>query len=81
MEGSLLERIQNWRRGETFEDICRKYEQHVLRNYAPDTTVVFNGGYDVASTKDTRHLRRCKMKKRKQVKFTPKMKLSMRKDQ
>ena len=48
--GYLLERIQNWPSGETLEDICKKYEHYVLRNYGSGTTVVFNGGY-VASTK------------------------------
>ena len=55
---SLLQKIQGWPKGSTFKSICKLYKDYVLKHGA-GTTVVFDGGYDKPSTKDTT-LRRTK---------------------
>ena len=58
--GSLLQKIQGWPKGSTFKSICKLYKDYVLKHYGAGTTVVFDGGYDKPSKKDTTHLRRTK---------------------
>ena len=77
--GWLLYRIPNWRKGTTFDAICQIYIEYVIRNYGRDTTVVFDGVYELPSTKDTTHLRRTKGRKGK-VRFNRQVKLSIKKE-
>ena len=79
--GSLLQRFQNWKRGCTFENICQMYRKYVVEHYSEQTTIVFDGGYDKPSTKDTAHLRRTKGKRSQEVKFTKSMKLTKTREQ
>ena len=51
-----------------------------MKHYGTGTTVVFDGGYDKPSTKDSTHLRRTKFKRGRQVNFTESMTLKMKKD-
>ena len=78
--GWLLYRVPNWRKGITFERICQLYKEYVILHYGRNTTVIFDGGYECPSTKDTTHLRRSKGRKGKQVRFNKQMKLSMKED-
>ena len=78
--GWLLYRIPNRRKGTTFDAICQIYIEYVIRNYGRDTTVVFDGAYELPSTKDTTHLRRTKGRKGKEVRFNRQVKLSMKKE-
>ena len=61
--GTLLSRVQNWKKGITFEHIYQWYKEYVIRHYGNNTTIVFNGGYEVPSTKDTEHCEEVKEEK------------------
>ena len=78
--GWLMFRIPNWRKGTTFDAICQLYIAYVIQNYGINSTVVFDGGYDLSSTKDTTHLRRTKGKKGKQVRLNSQLQLTMKKE-
>ena len=54
--GSLLHRIP-WTRGETFENVCHKYVNYVLKKYG-EATVVFDGYNNGPDIKDITHKRR-----------------------
>ena len=55
--GSLLQRIP-WIVGDSYAEICNSYIQYLISHYGckEKITVVFDGGYLEASTKDTTHL-------------------------
>jgi len=55
--GSLLQRIP-WKTGQTYDDICRTYVDHVTTKYGIGTTVVFDGYTSEPTTKDVTHQRR-----------------------
>ena len=78
--GYLLQKIQGWTKGKTFCNIIQLYIDYVKRYYGAGTVVVFDGGYDKPSTKDSTHLRRTKFKKGKEVKFSKNMSLNMKKE-
>ena len=75
--GLLLHRIP-WNKSSTFSEILKAYSNYVLRKYG-EAIVVFDG-YEVASTKDSTHMRRSKAKLGPVVSFAPDMKLSSTKD-
>ena len=62
-DGSLLQRIP-WVVGDSYAEICNSYIYYLISHYGckEKITVVFDGGYLEASTKDTTHLRRLKGK-------------------
>ena len=78
--GCLLQKIQGWSKGQTFDSIFKLYTDYVARHYGIGTAVVFDGGYNKSSTKDTTHLRRTKFKKGKEVQFSKSMTLNIKKD-
>ena len=57
--GSLLQKVP-WTVGNTFAQICQAYVTYIKKRYGNCPTIVVDGGYDTASTKDTTHLRRAK---------------------
>ena len=57
--GSLLHKVP-WTVGHTFAQICHSYVTYIKKRYGNCPTIVFDGGYDAASTKDTAHVRRTK---------------------
>ena len=77
----LLQKIQGWPKGSTFKLICKLYKDYVLKHYVAGTTVVFDGGYDKPSTKDTTHLRRSKFRQGVVVHFTENMIFTMKKNE
>ena len=66
--GSLLQKVP-WTLGNTYQEICDSYNNYLLNNYGSkdNITVVFDGGYFHATTKDTTHLRRTKGKHGKKI--------------
>ena len=79
--GSLLQKIQGWPKGSSFKSICKLYKDYVLKHYGAGTAVVFDGGYENPSTKDTTHLRRSKFKQGVVVHFTENMIFNMKKNE
>ena len=77
--GSLLAK-KEWKKGETFEEICQSYVYYVHSKYGLRTEVVFDGYPTEPITKDSTHFRRTKGKQGKLVKFNLNTKLSMTKD-
>ena len=76
--GSLLQKV-SWTVGHTFAQICQAYVTYIKKRYGNCPTVVFDGGYDAASTKDTAHLRRAKGRIGKTVRLYLKNQFSMSK--
>ena len=54
--GSLLHKVP-WTVGHIFAQICHAYVKYIKKRYGNCATVVFDGGYDAVSTKDTAHVR------------------------
>ena len=73
--GSLMFQVKLLR-GATFSQIFEDYERYVMSNFGENAEIVFDGGYDKASMKDTVHLRRTNGKVRQEVKFSESMKLT-----
>ena len=48
--GSLLHKVP-WTIDETFAQICQAYVTYIKKRYGNCPTIVFDGGYDFASTK------------------------------
>ena len=71
--------FQTGEKATTFESICQFYKEYAILHYGRNTIVVFDGGYELPSTKNTTHLRRTKGRKGKHVRFNKQMKLSMKK--
>ena len=76
--GSLLHRLP-WKRGSSFDDICRMYVDHIRRNYS-QPVIVFDGYESGPSTKDSTHLRRTKNIVGARVNFVGSMPLTMKKE-
>ena len=74
-DGSLMFRVK-WLRDSTFSQIFKDYELYVLNNFGENAEIVFDGGYEKASTKDTVHIRRTNGKVGQEVKFSESMKLT-----
>ena len=66
-----------WTVGYTFAQICQAYVKYIKKRCGNCPTIVFDGGYDAASTKDTAHVRRAKGRIRKKMRLHPKNQLSM----
>ena len=79
MEGHCWPKIE-WKKGETFEEICQSCVDYVHSKYGPGTEEVFDGYPTEPTTKDSTHLRRSKGKQWKLAKFNLNTKLSMTKD-
>ena len=77
--GHLLFKMK-WKKGKSFEEIFRSYENYVLKHYGGNSIIVFDGYPDEPDTKDTTHLRRKLRKSGKCVNITPHMKLNMNKE-
>ena len=56
-----------WTIGHTFAQICQAYVTYIKKRYGNCPTIVFDGGYDAASAKDTAHVRRAKVRIEKTV--------------
>ena len=78
--GSILQKIQKWPKGSTLKVIFDLYKKYILKHYGNGTMVVFDGGYDKPSTKDSAHLNRTKFKKGVKVKFHKNITINMKKD-
>ena len=68
-----------WTVGHTFAQICQAYVTYIKKRYGNCPTIVFDGGYDAASTKDTAHVRRAKGRIGKTVRLHLNNQLSMSK--
>ena len=79
LDGGLLLHKVPCTVGHTFAQICQAYVTYIKKRYGNCPTVVFDGGYDVASTKDTAHLRRAKGRIGKTVRLYLKNQFSMSK--
>ena len=77
--GSLLQRIP-WKTGQTYEEICQIYVNHVITIYGLGTTVVFDGYSSQSTTKDVTHNRRSHGNVGPTVHFTPGMTLKLKKE-
>ena len=66
--GSLLHKVP-WTIGHTFAQICQAYVTYIKKRYGNCPTIVFDGGYDAASTKDAAHVRRAKVRIEKTVRL------------
>ena len=66
---SLLYKVQ-WSAGQTFNQICDNYKSYIRKRYGQYPTIVFDGGYNVASTKDSTHIRRAKGRVGKKVQLS-----------
>ena len=76
--GSLLQKV-SWTVGHTFAQIFQAYVTYIKKRYGNCPTIVFDGGYDAASTKDTAHVRRAKVRIEKTVRLHLNNQLSMSK--
>ena len=68
-----------WTVGYTFAQIFQAYVKYIKKRYGSCPTIVFDGGYDAASTKDAAHVRRAKGRIGKTMRLHPKNQLSMSK--
>ena len=57
--GWLLHKVP-WIVGHTFAQICQAYVRYIKERYGNCPTIVFDGGYEAASTMDTAHVRQAK---------------------
>ena len=78
--GALLHRIF-WPQQVTYEELCNKYCQYVLRRYGKQTIVVFDG-YNSLTTKNITHQRRSagKVSATVRVTFVQSMKVTMKRE-
>ena len=77
--GDLLNRI-GWKKGETIENICKRYVDFVDGKFDKNVKIVFDGYPSNPTTKDTTHLKRTKGKQGKLIKFNLQTTLSMTKE-
>ena len=79
LDGGLLLHKVPWTVGHTFAQTCQAYVTYIKKRYGNCPTIVFDGGYDAASTKDTAHVRRAKGRIGKTVRLHLNNQLSMSK--
>ena len=76
--GWLLHKVP-WIVGHTFAQICQAYVTYIKERYGNCPTIVFDGGYEAASTMDTAHVRQAKGRIGKTVRLHLNNQLSMSK--
>ena len=76
--GPLLHKVP-WTVGHTFAQTCQAYVTYIKKRYGNCPAIVFDGGYDVASAKDTSHVKRAKGRIGKTVRLHLNNHLSMSK--
>ena len=76
--GSLLHKVV-WKRGMTYKEICKRYNDYVKKHYGQNCSSLFDRYSANASTKNITHLRRSKGKLGRPVLFTENTEFNMKK--